>query len=82
MLILRDQSNSKVELNTVLGKVMAISFQGMMFLHTHTYQTLNEAIAACRQDLEADLFSIVIIDSHNHQFSLWCPLPEECINHG
>ncbi|MDX1977499.1 MAG: hypothetical protein SFT94_07485 [Pseudanabaenaceae cyanobacterium bins.68] len=57
---------------------MAISYLGSLFLLTHTYKTLQEAIAACRLDLDAGLFSIVVEDPTNHRFCLWCPLPPEC----
>jgi hypothetical protein len=77
MIILKDLTNLEVEFNTALGKEKGIYYLGWSFLMTNSYRNLQEAIAACRQDLDVGLFSIVVENIRTQDFTLWCPIPQE-----
>jgi hypothetical protein len=82
MIILKDPTNLEIELQTAIGKEKAICYLGWSFLMTNSYNSLQEAIAACRRDLDVGLFSIVVEDILTQNFSLWCPIPTELLSHG
>ena len=82
MIILKASANLEVEINTALGKEKGIKYLGWSFLMTNSYRSLQEAIAACRQDLDVGLFSIVVENICTKDFSLWCPIPTELISNG
>jgi len=79
MIILKDSSNLEVEVDTTWGRERGISYLGWFFLLTNTYASLKEAIAACRNDLDAGLLSIVVEDKSTKIFTLWCPVPNELL---
>jgi hypothetical protein len=81
MIIISAGSAPKVDMQTPWGKETGISYLGLSYLLTHTYRTMKEAIAACRKDLDAGLFSIVVENHDTKDISLWCPLPEQLISH-
>jgi hypothetical protein len=82
MIVLEDSSNLEVELDTTWGRERAIRYLDCFFLLTNTYSSLKEAIAACRNDLDVGLFSIVVEDKGKKNFTLWCPVPNELIPRG
>jgi hypothetical protein len=59
---------------TPSGKELSIDYLGYTFLPIYVYKSLQEAILACRQDLEAGLLSIVVTEAK--RFSVWWHLPE------
>jgi hypothetical protein len=82
MILLKDSSNLEVDLDTTWGRERAIHYLDWFFLLTNTYSSLKEAIAACRNDLDAGLMSIVVEDKGNKNYTLWCPVPNELLSRG
>jgi len=64
-------------INTVVGTEQAIIFLGKTFVVDRAYNSLNEAIAGCRRDL--DLGMAVLITPNENQFSVWVVIPNEMI---
>ncbi len=66
-----------IVINTVTGKEQAIVFLGKTFVADKVYNSLNDAIAGCRSDL--DLGMAVLIAPKANQFSVWLSIPNEMI---
>jgi hypothetical protein len=64
-----------VDIVTPWGIEQAIDYLGQLFLPIESYKNAEEAIAACRNDLEAGLFSIVVQEPN--QVRIWCPIPRQ-----
>jgi hypothetical protein len=73
-IISRAEMNT-VTINTPWGQERAIYFHGKTFLPTHRFNSMAEAIATCRKDLDTGLFSIVVEEAE--QIGVWCPIPEQ-----
>ena len=67
----------KVQIQTPWGIESAVKFMDQHFVPTQQFSTLEDAIKACRRDLDAGMFSIVVKDKANQQALLCCPLPPE-----
>ncbi|PZV16230.1 MAG: hypothetical protein DCF20_08815 [Pseudanabaena sp.] len=66
-----------IVINTIFGKEKAIVFLGKTFVDHIVCNSLSEAIAECRRDL--DLGIAVLIAPDADQFSVWVSIPEELI---
>ena len=66
-----------IVINSVAGTEEAIVFLGKTFVVDKAYNSLNEAIAGCRRDL--DLGMAVLIAPNDNQFSVWVSIPNELI---
>ncbi|TYQ29322.1 hypothetical protein PseudUWO311_00010 [Pseudanabaena sp. UWO311] len=66
-----------IVINTVAGTEQAIVFLGKTFVADKVYNSLNDAIAGCRRDL--DLGMAVLIAPNDSQFSVWLSIPNEMI---
>jgi hypothetical protein len=75
MLIISKAHTRKVNLQTPWGIESALSYMNQHFIPTHSFGKMEEAIATCRRDLDAGLFSIVVRD--RQEISVCCPLPPE-----
>lgn len=66
-----------IVINTITGTEKAIIFLGKIFVADKNYDSLNEAIAGCRRDL--DLCMALLITPNANQFSVWIAIPHELI---
>jgi len=66
-----------IVINTIAGTEKAIVFLGKTFVIDKAYNSLNEAIAGCKRDL--DLGMAVLIAPNANQFSVWVSIPNELI---
>jgi hypothetical protein len=66
-----------IVINTVVGTEQAIIFLGKTFVVDKAYNSLNEAIAGCRRDL--DLGMAILIAPERDIFSVWVSIPNELI---
>ncbi|PZO43251.1 MAG: hypothetical protein DCF19_04675 [Pseudanabaena frigida] len=66
-----------IVISTVVGTEQAIIFLGQIFVVDKIYNSLNEAIAGCRKDL--DLGMAVLIAPDANQFRVWVSIPNELI---
>ena len=66
-----------IVINTVVGTEQAIIFLGNTFVVDKAYNSLNEAIAGCRRDL--DLGMAILIAPEANQFKVWVSIPNEMI---
>jgi hypothetical protein len=64
-----------VDIITPWGTEQAIEYLGQLFLPIETHKNPQAAINACRTDLEAGLFSIVVQETN--QVRIWCPIPRQ-----
>jgi hypothetical protein len=71
-----NQARSTV-INTVVGREKAIVFLGKTFVVDKAYNSLKEAIAGCRRDL--DLGMAVLIAPEANYFNVWVSVPNEMI---
>jgi hypothetical protein len=77
MILLSTTDVTKYDILTPRGIEIALSYLGKTFLATDIYADMKEAIMACRRDLDAGLFSIIVKDSDQGVYRIWCPLPVE-----
>jgi hypothetical protein len=77
MLVISKIHTKKVQLQTPWGTESAVKFMGQHFIPTQKFANLDDAIKACRRDLDAGLFSIVVKDKETQQAALCCSLPAE-----
>ncbi|AFY71001.1 hypothetical protein Pse7367_2746 [Thalassoporum mexicanum PCC 7367] len=75
MILISSTDVKHYDILTPRGIEIAIIYLGKTFLATDIYADLKAAILACRRDLDAGLFSIVVKGKDNYQ--IWCPLPIE-----
>lgn len=75
MFILSLADTTPATLLTPWGKEDGIRYLNKTFAPTQKYKTLDEAIAACRHNLDIGMFSLVIKDAE--QYGVWTPLPEQ-----
>lgn len=66
-----------IVINTIFGTEKAITLLGKTFVDHKLCNSLNEAIAECRNDL--DLGIAVLITCDADKFSVWVSIPEEVI---
>lgn len=66
-----------IVINTFTGTEQAIIFLGKTFVVDKAYNSLNDAIAGCRRDL--DLGIAVLIVPKANQFCVWLSIPSELI---
>ena len=66
-----------IVINTITGTEQAIIFLGKIFVVDRMYNSLNEAIAGCRRDL--DLGMAILITPNENKFSVWVSIPNELI---
>ena len=66
-----------IVINSIAGTEQAIVFLGKTFVVDKAYNSINEAIAGCRRDL--DLGMAVLIAPNDNQFSVWVSIPNELI---
>ncbi|PZO36555.1 MAG: hypothetical protein DCF19_21270 [Pseudanabaena frigida] len=66
-----------VVINTLAGKEKGLVFLGKTFVADKSYNSLDEAIAACRQDL--DLGLAVLITPDANKFRIWVLVPNQMI---
>ncbi len=64
-------------INTVVGREKAIVFLGKTFVVDKAYNSLKEAIAGCRRDL--DLGMAILIAPEANYFNVWVSIPNEMI---
>ncbi|MEA5476840.1 hypothetical protein VB774_04325 [Pseudanabaena galeata UHCC 0370] len=66
-----------IEVITLAGRERGIVFLGKTFVADKSYKSLDEAIAACRQDL--DLGLAVLITPDAEKFRVWVSVPNQMI---
>ena len=66
-----------IVINSVTGTEKAIVFLGKTFVVDKAYNSLNEAIAGCKRDV--DLGMAVLIAPEATQFNVWVSIPNEMI---
>ena len=66
-----------IEVTTLAGRERGIVFLGKTFVADRAYRSLDEAIAACRQDL--DLGLAVLITPDAEKFRVWVSVPNQMI---
>ncbi len=66
-----------VGISTIFGTEKAIMILGKTFVDHKVCNSLNEAIAECRSDLELGI--AVLITCNADKFSVWVSIPEEVI---
>jgi hypothetical protein len=64
-------------INTIAGTEKAIVFLGKTFVADKAYNSLHEAIAGCRRDL--DMGMGILITPDDNQFWVWVLIPDELI---
>ncbi len=68
-----------IEVITLAGRERGIVFLGKTFVVDKFYKSLNEAIAACRADL--DLGVALLIAPEADKFCVWVSVPTQMIFH-
>ncbi|TYQ26349.1 hypothetical protein PseudUWO311_12550 [Pseudanabaena sp. UWO311] len=66
-----------IAINTIFGTEKAITVLGKTFVDHKVCNSLNEAIAECRSDLELGIAILITCDAD--KFSVWVSIPEEVI---
>ena len=66
-----------IVINSIAGTEQAIVFLGKTFVVDKAYNSINEAIAGCRRDL--DLGMAILIAPNANQFSVWVSIPNDLI---
>jgi len=66
-----------IVINTIVGTEKAIVFLGKTFVVDKAYNSLNEAIAGSKKDL--DLGMAILIAPEAEQFNVWVSIPNEMI---
>ena len=66
-----------IVINTIVGTEKAIMFLGKTFVVDKAYNSLNEAIAGSKKDL--DLGMAILIAPEAEQFNVWVSIPNEMI---
>jgi hypothetical protein len=66
-----------IGINTIFGTEKAITVLGKTFVDHKVCNSLNEAIAECRSDLELGI--AVLVTCNADKFSVWVSIPEEVI---
>jgi hypothetical protein len=77
MVVISKIHTKKVQVLTPWGMEPAVNFMGQHFIPTQKFANLNDAIKACRRNLDAGVFSIVIKDKETQQVMVCSPLPAE-----
>jgi hypothetical protein len=66
-----------IVIKSIAGTEKAIVFLGKTFVVDKAYNSLNEAIAGCKRDI--DLGMAVLIAPEANQFKVWISIPNEMI---
>ena len=66
-----------IGISTIFGTEKAIMILGKTFVDHKVCNSLNEAIAECRSDLELGI--AVLITCNADKFSVWVSIPEEVL---
>ena len=66
-----------IVIKTIAGTEKAVVFLGKTFVVDKAYNSLTEAIAGCRRDL--DMGFAVLIAPDANQFNVWVSIPNEMI---
>ena len=66
-----------IVINTITGPEKAIVYLGKTFVVDKAYNSLDDAIAGCRMDL--DLGIAVLITPDANKFNVWLSVPDEMI---
>jgi len=77
MLVISKIHTRKVQIPTPWGTASGISFMNQYFVPTQEFAKMEDAIKACRRDLDAGILSIVVKDKEKQQAVLCCPVPAE-----
>ncbi len=74
MLVLsRADVDDDVQIQTSNGSLEGIGYRGHRFVIRQAYSRLQDAVLACRNDLDGGGLSIVVQD--NNRFGVWSELP-------
>jgi hypothetical protein len=66
-----------IGINTIFGTEKAVTVLGKIFVDHKVCNSLSEAIAECKSDLELGI--AVLITCNADKFSIWISIPEEVI---
>ena len=66
-----------IVINTIAGTEKAIVFLGKTFVVDKAYNSLNEAIAGCKS--EVDMGKAILISPEANLFKVWILIPNEMI---
>ncbi|NMF61124.1 hypothetical protein [Pseudanabaena yagii] len=66
-----------IVIKSIAGTEKAIVLLGKTFVADKAYESLTEAIAGCRRDL--DLGMAILIAPEANQFKVWVAIPNELI---
>ena len=67
----------KIVIKSIAGTEQAIIFLGKTFVADKIYNSINEAIAGCRQDVDMGMGVLIVPDTN--QFRVWVAIPDEFI---
>jgi hypothetical protein len=66
-----------IVIKSIAGTEKAIVFLGKTFVADKAYNSLNEAIAGCKRDI--DMGMAVLIAPEANQFKVWVSIPDDMI---
>jgi hypothetical protein len=66
-----------IAIKTIFGTEKAIVFLGKYFVAENAYDSLNEAIAGCKRDLDLGMALLIIPEAN--RFCVWLAVPEELL---
>lgn len=66
-----------IEVITIAGREKGIIFLGKTFVLDKLYQTLDDAIAASRRDLDLGIAILIVPDAG--KFGVWVTIPHQLI---
>lgn len=64
-------------INTIVGTELAIMYLGKIFVAEKLYDTVNDAIAGCKRDVDLGMGIIIAPDAK--KFRVWIAIPQELI---
>jgi len=67
-----------IVIKSIAGTEKAIVFLGKTFVADKAYNSLNEAIAGCKRDIDMGMAVLIAPDEAN-QFKVWVSIPDDMI---
>ncbi|ELS34015.1 hypothetical protein [Pseudanabaena sp. UWO310] len=66
-----------IMINTIAGTEKAIMYLGKIFVIDKAYNSLTDAIAGCRRDLDLGMAILIVPDAN--KYCVWVVIPDELI---
>ncbi|NUN65070.1 hypothetical protein HCU40_09960 [Pseudanabaena biceps] len=64
-------------INTIVGTELAIMYLGKIFVSEKVYDTVNDAIAGCKRDVDMGMGILITPDAK--KFRVWIAIPQELV---